>query len=476
MASYEGVAGHLREMLPGLSDGERADLVYRALTGAGQYALCLSVGSYELALGAADWWRACQGLGVPVVSAVAVRPAVPPPTRGLRAEREYETTEVGELWRLYRAKDARADAELRRRFAGPQAPPVGLSHGAYLTGGSVPKEGEFTAKLFKGRVQMEFCPTGSLVRSLPCKKAGRTGPGGKRGKVRGFSQASRLRMMRNLAAYERRSMGLAIFITLTYGGDYPSPAVAKKHLDRFIKRLRREYPEAGGLWRLEWQERGAPHYHLLVLGVDFIPYAWTAAAWAAVTDGLASAKSGTETRRVKSYSQSVYYVSKYLAKSGVDASEEGTEGPEGEPTQEPVEGPGRLWGHFGCWRKYQSAKVRLVLERDQAARVARTLDALRCAGIRASVKAKQAAGKPAKHYRARRKSYLARGATWFLNAAVLWSRLEALVGPVKQVCAAVVDAKPVPRRSQRVRAPVLAGLAAKAVPLQLVDGFLEVVG
>ncbi len=285
-------------------------------------------------------------------------------------------------------------------------------------------------------------------------------------------------MMRNLAGYERRSMGGAIFITLTYGGEFPSPAVAKKHLDRFIKRLRREYLEAGGIWRLEWQERGAPHFHLLVLGVDFIPYAWTAAAWAAVTDGMASAKSGTETRRVKSYSQSVYYVSKYLAKSGVDASEEGVEGldtgAEGEPSGEPEQGPGRLWGHFGCWRKYQSAKVRLVLERDQAARVARTLDALRRAGIRASVKAKQSAGKPVKHRRARRKSYLARGATWFLDAAVLWSRLEALVGPVKQVCAAVADAKAVPRRSQRVRAPVPAGLAAKAVPLQLVDDVLEV--
>lgn len=54
------------------------------------------------------------------------------------------------------------------------------------------------------------------------------------------------------------------FITLTYAKDFPIHArTAKRDLATLIKRLRRQFPGCGGVWRLEYQERGAPHFHII---------------------------------------------------------------------------------------------------------------------------------------------------------------------------------------------------------------------
>lgn len=58
------------------------------------------------------------------------------------------------------------------------------------------------------------------------------------------------------------------FATLTYGDTYPSPAMAKGHLKRFCQAVERQYENAGKsvviLWRMEFQKRGAPHFHILL--------------------------------------------------------------------------------------------------------------------------------------------------------------------------------------------------------------------
>lgn len=100
----------------------------------------------------------------------------------------------------------------------------------------------------------------------------------KRGKVAGFSQKSRMRLMRTLASVRRDN--LPFFVTLTFPADYPDISKAKRFLDTFIKRLVRKFPEAAGVWKLEPQKRGAPHFHLLIWGVEdddlsmFTPKAW----------------------------------------------------------------------------------------------------------------------------------------------------------------------------------------------------------
>jgi hypothetical protein len=53
------------------------------------------------------------------------------------------------------------------------------------------------------------------------------------------------------------------FCTLTYRKVVPRHDQAKRHLDNFLKRLRRKYPELEYLWVAELQKRGAIHYHIL---------------------------------------------------------------------------------------------------------------------------------------------------------------------------------------------------------------------
>jgi hypothetical protein len=103
--------------------------------------------------------------------------------------------------------------------------------------------------------------------------------GGERGAINGFSANSRRRLMYTIASI-RRDADLPCFVTLTYPSKFPDPKESKRHLKIFIQRLLRAYPHVAGLWKLEPQERGAPHYHALLWGVDsaelknFVPYTW----------------------------------------------------------------------------------------------------------------------------------------------------------------------------------------------------------
>lgn len=58
------------------------------------------------------------------------------------------------------------------------------------------------------------------------------------------------------------------FVTLTYPRRWPTPDGAKDHLRRFTSSLRcalqREDGDTCFVWRMEPQQRGAPHFHLLL--------------------------------------------------------------------------------------------------------------------------------------------------------------------------------------------------------------------
>lgn len=89
---------------------------------------------------------------------------------------------------------------------------------------------------------------------------------GKRGKITGFSNASRRRLMKCLA--KQRLLGkFCFFLTLTYPGLYAlETKYTKRDLDVMHKSLRRHFPELDyTIYRLEMQKRFAPHYHLLLV-------------------------------------------------------------------------------------------------------------------------------------------------------------------------------------------------------------------
>lgn len=92
------------------------------------------------------------------------------------------------------------------------------------------------------------------------------------------------RVLEAVHKHEPNLKAYCSLITLTYGKNVPTDHESKKHLDIFLKRLRRLHPTCKYLWVAEKQKRGAIHYHILTpyyTSKDFVNSAWNeiAAAW-----------------------------------------------------------------------------------------------------------------------------------------------------------------------------------------------------
>lgn len=154
------------------------------------------------------------------------------------------------------------------------------------------------------------------------------------GDIQGFSESSRRRLRRKVHAMRRDAPGL--FLTLTYHETDPSPRKAKQHLDRFWKRVRRRW---GGketplacIWKMEPQNRGTVHFHLLVYGVEYLPVRQVCRMWHAVTDEDTEAhrKAGVDLEAFVNEDGKIQsYLAKYMTK---DLDQAGWED------------PGRWWG------------------------------------------------------------------------------------------------------------------------------------
>jgi hypothetical protein len=161
--------------------------------------------------------------------------------------------------------------------------------------------------------------------------------GGLRGCVKGFSFASRRRLLRCLASIDKAASSVTpLFVTLTYPNKWDEdPKSWRKNLRAFIKRLDREFGESAVFWRLEFQKRGAPHFHLMVWDVKATHKfrKWVSLAWYRVvaSQDPKHLKAGTNVQRCKSWNGASAYLSKYLAKPS-----------DGE--HEPNEFSGRCWG------------------------------------------------------------------------------------------------------------------------------------
>lgn len=86
--------------------------------------------------------------------------------------------------------------------------------------------------------------------------------GGQRSKVTEFSRNSRRRLARKINSTDRREK--FIFVTLTYPENMTDGRQGKKHLKAFLQRLRYHRPDISGFWKLEFQHRGAIHFHLML--------------------------------------------------------------------------------------------------------------------------------------------------------------------------------------------------------------------
>jgi hypothetical protein len=154
--------------------------------------------------------------------------------------------------------------------------------------------------------------------------------------------------------------GLPVMVTLTYPGDWlavaPDGQAAKKHLRAFLERWHRRWGERlTGVWKLEFQRRGAPHFHVLTTlpaaSNDFRP--WLSAAWAAVVGH----PDPEERRRHQLAGTGVDFatglrsrdprrIAVYFTKHGTYAAKE-YQHVVPEAWQERGKGPGRFWGYWG---------------------------------------------------------------------------------------------------------------------------------
>lgn len=184
--------------------------------------------------------------------------------------------------------------------------PVCVQHQAYATG----YRHEIT-------YQGEFLHWHVIGPDVPEK------PGGLRGECNAFSPACRLRMITLMASIDWRKAGKTLFVTLTFPDRYldtPTRKISqylhvfRRHVEKYLKK------QVPIIWRLEWMERKSgpkknhvmPHFHLLMLGVSWIPYRVTNQLWKATLGYKAYCR--TETTAMRSKRGAVYYMAKYAAK------------------------------------------------------------------------------------------------------------------------------------------------------------------
>jgi hypothetical protein len=120
---------------------------------------------------------------------------------------------------------------------------------------------------------------------------------------------------------------LPLFVTLTYPNSFPTARESKRHLDMLNKRIARTFTAAGWIWKLEPQKRKAPHYHMLVWGVDLQAFrAWLPTAWYEIAGGgdelhlqwhKGELKNGNKhsVQQVESWNGVWAYAAKYIGKT-----------------------------------------------------------------------------------------------------------------------------------------------------------------
>ena len=102
------------------------------------------------------------------------------------------------------------------------------------------------------------------------------GGGGRRGVITCLSDGAKNRMK---LFFRNVPEGYNQFLTLTYHNNYPTDGkVTKEHLHRMVKWLKRN-GVSDGAWFLEFQRRGAPHYHAIIKGSQSVTALRVAAAW-----------------------------------------------------------------------------------------------------------------------------------------------------------------------------------------------------
>jgi len=160
------------------------------------------------------------------------------------------------------------------------------------------------------------------------------------------------------------------------------PKVWKRDLRAFIKALVRKWPNCWGTWKLEFQKRGAPHFHALLwdgpkveaiqakrpngklcmIGLPSMNkdlFEWVSGTWYRIvgSEDENHLVAGTRIEPVMSIQGVLAYTGKYLAKTD---------------DQEQTRGTGKAWGIIGRAR-WKVDEVRAHLDNQEYFRIRRVL-------------------------------------------------------------------------------------------------------
>lgn len=184
---------------------------------------------------------------------------------------------------------------------------------------------ELSAEVYKRDVRVKFSRIGPINSLTNEEKERRRA---KRSKIIKFSWRS-ARRLRHLI---RNSEDMwKAFITLTYPAEYPcNGRETKAHLNGFLQFLRRKGVKS--VWVLEFQSRGAPHYHGIVS--EFVAKEEISERWYRIVGSgdEKHLKAGTGINAVRSKGQLYGYLSTYIRKLDQKITPEG------------FEDMGRFWG------------------------------------------------------------------------------------------------------------------------------------
>ncbi len=133
-----------------------------------------------------------------------------------------------------------------------------------------------------------------LVRQLVEEGAFRP-PRPARARIVSWSPKSRANMVRRLVTLDYGPLvaaGEQCMVTLTYPGEWQSvagdPRAVKGHLRAFQMRWTREFGAPLAVWKMEFQRRGAPHFHLMMPSPPSLSTAafrqWVGENWAQIVD------------------------------------------------------------------------------------------------------------------------------------------------------------------------------------------------
>jgi len=145
----------------------------------------------------------------------------------------------------------------------------------------------------------------------------------KRGKCKGFTRGSRLRMLKMVSKVDWKNITRGLFVTLTFPDAVWPMELQRRNQARhtFLRDIERHLGvPIGALWRIEWQKRKTgvnkgkflPHYHLILPGCKFIRWQFVNERWRAALQyrGIVV----TDVRKLSDKTMHQVYIAKYAAK------------------------------------------------------------------------------------------------------------------------------------------------------------------